>query len=920
VADRSVSVRLLADVRGFIQGLTRADDRVARFTRSLAQSARDNEDAFNAVGGALTGIGLAAGAGFGAAVAAAANFDQKMSGAAVATSATTAELARLRDAAKQVGADTVFSAGEAAEGITELGKAGLSTADILGGALSGSTDLAAAGQIGLGEAAQYVAVTLKQFGLEGGRATDVADALTAGANLAVGEVGDLGQALAQSGQVSNQFGVSMEETVGTLAAFANAGLLGSDAGTSFKTMLQRLANPSAEAATLMDQLGISTFDAQGEFVGIAGVADQLQGSLSGLTVEQRQAALATIFGSDAVRAASVLYDEGGASIRSWTENVSQSGFAAEQASALLDNLRGDVEALRGSLDTALIGTGEGAQGPLRDTVQTITDLVNAYNDLPGPAQTATGATLGVVGAVGLAGGAAAIAIPQIVSLYDNLGRLGRVGAATQVGLRGLGGVLAGPVGIGLGVAVVALGAYAVAQQRAKQQAKEFAATLDQQTAALTDSTRAMATQRLLENGALAAAQRLGLSLSTLTDAALGNADAMTAVSVATRQAVASYNETADSAARGAPSQVGRDARLVAEAVGVVNGSLQTSIENTKLVAAATAEASGAYETLGNRSTTAADRLAESSAAGEEAAAGIGAVATAADDAGDQVQLLSDVLQALLGSAFDVQAATDDLQRQLNDLSQAAEDNGTALSGTTTEAISNRDAFRSLIESATGVISAYAETDATSIRLAGETARLKDQIRAAGLAAGYSAEEVDGYVAELDAIPGAVRTTIGVDVSQAARDTERIRREINSIPDRTVNVNVRARYLGFKDAQNVPGYAEGGYISGPGPKGQDSRLIAAAPGEYVLSASTVDRLGGRKALDKVNFGSARAVDVATGRTGRVVAPGGQGGGGTTVLQVDLRGAVVDRRRFLDELRVALADAGGVGRLGTRRGMA
>jgi TP901 family phage tail tape measure protein len=915
VADRSVSVRLLADVRGFIQGLGRADDRVARFTRSLAQSARDNEDAFNAVGGAATGIGLAAGAGFGAAVVAAANFDQKMSGAAVATSATTAELTRLRDAAKQVGADTVFSAGEAAEGITQLGKAGLSTSDILGGALTGSTDLAAAGQIGLGEAAEYVAVTLKQFGLEGGRATDVADALTAGANLAVGEVGDLGQALAQSGQVASQFGIPMEETVGTLAAFANAGLLGSDAGTSFKTMLQRLANPSAESAALMEELGIRTFDASGEFVGIAGVADQLQGSLSGLTVEQRQAALATIFGSDAVRAASVLYDEGGASIRSWTENVSQSGFAAEQASALLDNLRGDVEALRGSLDTALIGTGEGAQGPLRDTVQTITDLVNAYNDMPGPAQTAVGATLGVVGAVGLAGGAAALAVPQIVSLYDNLGRLGRVGTATQTGLRGLGAILTGPIGIGLGLAAGAAIAYAISQQKAKQRAEEFRATLDGQTAALTDNTRALVLKRLEEAGALRAAQNLGISFGTVTDAALGNADAIAEVTEATR-----LYDVQGNRAYGKGAQVEADSKTIRDALGGITTDLERGIDAQRRLTSALSESSGAYETLGNRSTTAADRMAESRTAGEDAAAGIGAVATAAGDAGDQVQLLSDVLQALLGSAFDVQAATDDLQRQLNDLSQAAEDNGTALSGTTTEAISNRDAFRGLIESATGVISAYAETDATSIRLAGETARLKDQIRAAGLAAGYSAEEVDGYVAELDAIPGAVRTTIGVDVSQAARDTERIRREINSIPDRTVNVNVRARYLGFKDAQNVPGYAEGGYISGPGPKGQDSRLIAAAPGEYVLSASTVDRLGGRKALDKVNFGSARAVDVATGRTGRVVASGGQGGGGTTVLQVDLRGAVVDRRRFLDELRVALADAGGVGRLGTRRGMA
>jgi TP901 family phage tail tape measure protein len=912
VADRSVAVRLLADVRGFIQGMTRADDRVARLTRSLAQSARDNEDAFNQVGGALTGIGLAAGAGFGAAIAAAANFDAKMSGAQVATSATTAELTRLRAAAKQVGADTVFSAGEAAEGITELGKAGLSTSDILGGALSGSTDLAAAGQLGLADAAQYVAVTLKQFRLEGGRATDVADALTAGANLAVGEVGDLGQALAQSGQVSAQFGISMEETVGTLSAFANAGLLGSDAGTSLKTMLQRLANPSAEASGLMAELNIQAFDAQGNFVGLAGVADQLQSSMSGLTVEQRQTALATIFGSDAVRAASILYDEGGASIRAWTADVSQSGFAAQQASALLDNLTGDVEALRGSLDTALIGTEEGAQGPLRDTVQTITELVNAYSDLPGPAQTAAGATLGVVGAVGLAGGAAALAIPQIVSLYDGLGKLGRGGLAAQTAMRGLGAVLTGPVGLGLAAAGAALVAFAIYQQRAKQRAEELRATLDAQTAAITESTRAQVQDKLAKNGTYEVAQKLGLSLKLVTDAALGNADAQAQLAEAQKTAARSADDVyyATGKAGGAVSEQSRQWMVLNGVISEVSGDLGRGAELQRQIAAATAEASGAFETLGNRSTNAADRMAGTRAAGEDAAVGIDAVESSADEAADKVQKLSDVLDALLGSAFGVQAATDDLQRQLNELSQTAEDNGTALSGTTTEAINNREAFRGLVESAAGVVQAYADSGVGALRLEGETARLKRSITEQAEAAGYSADEVADLTSVLDAMVGTYTATIGTrGASQAVLDAAAVRREINSIPDRTVNLTVRARYQGFKDSQLISGYASGGYISGPGPKGRDSRLIAAAPGEYVLSASTVDRLGGRQALDTLNFGGARPVDVATGRYGRV-AGGGSGGGSTTVLQVNLAGAIVDRRKLVDELRVILRDSGGL----------
>ena len=142
-------------------------------------------------------------------------------------------------------------------------------------------------------------------------------------------------------------GLSIEETTGALAAFASAGLIGSDAGTSFKSMLQRLTPQSLEAKNLMDELGISAYDAGGNFVGLEGFAGNLQAALKDLTPEQRNSALATIFGSDAVRAASVIYEEGAAGVASWTAAVDDSGFAAEQASAKLDNLKGDYEAFMG---------------------------------------------------------------------------------------------------------------------------------------------------------------------------------------------------------------------------------------------------------------------------------------------------------------------------------------------------------------------------------------------------------------------------------------------------------------------------------------------------------------------------------------------------------------------------------------------
>jgi hypothetical protein len=156
-----------------------------------------------------------------------------------------------------------------------------------------------------------------------------------------------------------------------------------------------LQAPSKEAAQTMSDLGINMYDANGNMLDMAGMAGQLQDHMSGLTQEQRNSALATIFGSDAVRAANVLYKEGASGIADWTGKVNDSGYAAKQAAALQDNLSGDLEKLGGSFDTLMISIGHGLQGPGRELVQffgTVVDgatgLIKVFGDLPGPVQAA----------------------------------------------------------------------------------------------------------------------------------------------------------------------------------------------------------------------------------------------------------------------------------------------------------------------------------------------------------------------------------------------------------------------------------------------------------------------------------------------------------------------------------------------------
>jgi TP901 family phage tail tape measure protein len=330
-----------------------------------------------AAGGIVSASLVTAGAGFGIAVKKASEYQTELSELQVVSSATAKQMNELSTSALKAGADTVFSAAEAANAQTELAKAGESTNDILKGGLTGTLSLAAAGGLELADAATVTANALNAFKLSGDQTSHVADLLAAAANKSAADVSDLAPALQQSALVASQMGLSIEETTGTLAAFAQAGLKGSDAGTSFKTFLQRLTPQSKEAADMMRELGLSFYDANGAFVGLPAVAGQLQDSLKGLTEEQRNQAFQTLFGSDAVRAAAVVYGEGQVGVNKWTDAVNDAGFASEVAKGKLDNLSGDLENLKGSFETVFIGAGMSAQTGLRGIVQSMTDLVNS---------------------------------------------------------------------------------------------------------------------------------------------------------------------------------------------------------------------------------------------------------------------------------------------------------------------------------------------------------------------------------------------------------------------------------------------------------------------------------------------------------------------------------------------------------------
>jgi len=404
---KTLYVRLASNVASFKGDMAVAATSVAAFgSKADAQMlrlqgyAKTNQRELRSLGNVAGVAGAAAALGIGLAVKKFADFDEQMSSVQAATHATTNEIAALRDAAITLGADTKFTAGEAAEGIEELAKAGVATTDVLNGGLKGALDLASAGQIEVGAAAEIAATAMTQFEISGENIPHLADLLAAGAGKAQGGVTELGSALAQAGLIASNMGLSIEDTTGSLAAFAAAGLIGSDAGTSFKTMIQRLQAPIGRGAKALEKYGVTAYDTEGKFLGITNVAGQLQDKLGGLTQETRDAALAQMFGSDAIRAATVLYKQGEEGIQGWIDKTNDSGYAAETARLKTDNLAGDVERLGGALDSLFIGMGAGADGPAREFLQTLEGLVDVINLVPGPVKSAAVAGLALTAVFG----------------------------------------------------------------------------------------------------------------------------------------------------------------------------------------------------------------------------------------------------------------------------------------------------------------------------------------------------------------------------------------------------------------------------------------------------------------------------------------------------------------------------------------
>lgn len=753
MAVRTVTVRLRADISQYTRGMQQASTTTSRLAN----------------GGAALGAAMLAG--FAVAAASAAKFDKALSNVRAVSGASTAEMKRLRAAALDAGKTTSYTATEAADAEAELARAGVSVANITGGALKGALALAASGQVEVSEAAVTAAQSMNTFGLQGKDVTHIADLLAAGANKTAADVHGLGMAMRMGGLLAHQTGLSIEDTVGTLSAFADHALIGSDAGTSLKTMLQRLVPQSDEAAAAMQAIGFSAYDSAGEFVGLETLAGRMKTSFSKLTPEARNAAMATIFGSDAVRSATIMYELGAEGITKYVRSVNDTSAAQRMAAVQTDNLIGDVERLKGAFEVALIEGGTAANGTLRQMTQWITSLVNAYSDLPPGLQHAVTGFMGVGGAITLTGGAMLLLLPRIAATRAALVSMGVTATRARASLMVLGQI---------GAVVAGLELVSYASKRVRETFEDAPPSTAKMASSLVD---------LAQKGRVAGAayDQFGKDLDGFGKAAQrvahpsGENRATDIVNSLTFDLTEGLFET-DIALQKAHDQLSSVDDALASLVS--SGHADVASDAFDALSVSALDQGTSVEKLLTLLPDYSDALANTSVQGKLGAdaqgdLGDAAAMSAADlaDERSEAEKLTDALKSLNGLAISTAEQEINFRQSLHDLTDAVTDNGHSLDVTTEKGRAVKGAFldaaKSAMEYAQSVAEQTGSQEKGQATLEKNIGLLRDQMSAAG----FGKDAIDKLTSAYLRLPVSKVTAVKADVNPAVKDLQRVQSEI-----------------------------------------------------------------------------------------------------------------------------------------------
>lgn len=439
------------------------------------------------IGGTITKVGEAimpasmATVGLGtAAVKTAANFDTSMSQVQAtmgltkdSTSKLNGETVNTMDAlsklARTMGKDTKFSASEAADAINILAMAGMDTDDIYS-ALPATLNLAAAGNIGIAQAADYATGIMSGFGMETKDASKVADVLAVTASSAKGSVSDFGAGLAQAAGQASITGQSFEDTATALGILGNHNISAAEGGNMLQRVLKNLYQPTSTAKDALDALGVSAYDSEGKARPLQDVLTDLRGKLGELSEEDYNSVMGQIFDTASLRGANFLIQDSGEAFDNLRAKIGGATGAAEKmAEVQQDNLQGQLTILKSQLEELAISFGELLMPKIREIVGKIQDFVDKLNNMDesqkqaiirvGLFVAAAGPLLVALGKVHSFTGSVVGKIGDLVRWYTMAGGASGILTSAQSALGSAFAFLTSPVGIVIGVIAALVAAF-----------------------------------------------------------------------------------------------------------------------------------------------------------------------------------------------------------------------------------------------------------------------------------------------------------------------------------------------------------------------------------------------------------------------------------------------------------------------------
>lgn len=304
------------------------------------------------------------------------NFDTAMSQVAATMGTTVDKIENVKAKAEEMGRTTKYTATEAAEGMNILAQAGLSADEQISG-IGTVLNLASAGAMSLEESASYTAGAVKGFGDSMSNASYYADLMAKGATLANTNVRGLGEAFSGSAATAKNYGQAADSVTLSLLRLAEQNVTGSEASTALNRAMADLYTPTDDASKALNQLGVSAYEANGEAKDFNDLVDELNGSLQGMTAEQKNNALATIFTTQGLQAFNKMTASSDATVQKFWKGIQDSsGSAAQQAATQLDNLKGDITLLSSATEGLELGFYNTFSGTIRGAIKDVTSEVS----------------------------------------------------------------------------------------------------------------------------------------------------------------------------------------------------------------------------------------------------------------------------------------------------------------------------------------------------------------------------------------------------------------------------------------------------------------------------------------------------------------------------------------------------------------